>query len=198
MQYQCRKILSTKFYYLRNVDAIKIFKDAYYYVPTKSFDNKCVYGWKYSDGNYYLYAQKVFVSKDLLFVPYIKNSLTLAVMFHDEASISLINQMDTYTLPSVPAQIGNDVFKHWIVNGEICQPGDELTLHSTTFARALYNQLPNKSNDKKKKTAIIAGTVVAVLVVIAIVAVVVFVVVRKKNEQKSSDMDLQDNNNGDI
>ena len=101
--------MSTKFYYLGNVDAIKIFKDAYYYVPTKSFDNKCVYGWKYSDGNYYLYAQKVFVSKDLLFVPYIKNSLTLAVMFHDEASISLINQMDTDTLPSVPAQIGNDI-----------------------------------------------------------------------------------------
>ena len=84
------------------------------------------------------------------------------------------------------------------MNGEICQPGDELTLHSTTFARALYNQLPNKSNDKKKKTAIIAGSVVAVLVVIAIVVVVVIVVVRKKNEQKSSDMDLQDNNNGDI
>lgn len=123
--------------------------------------------------------------------------LTLAVMLHDEANITLINQMDTYTLPSVPAQIGNDVFNHWIVNGEICQSGDELTLHSTTFARAVYNQLPN-SNNKKKKTAIIAGTVVAVIVVIAIIVVVVIFVIRKKNKQLSFDADPQDNNNGDI
>lgn len=132
-----KKYYNITLIYNDNVETIKFKQNLTYYLPMKTPEGEVVFGWDCSDGNYYVYAEGVDITGDMVFTAVIKQRFTVITVIENIESSATYNYGSTITL-SAPAKILGKTFSHWEIDGNEYKPGYSLKITNNLRITAVF------------------------------------------------------------